>query len=502
MKNKITIEEKKSRLERGERLVATVEALAPGGEGITHEPGMAVFVGRAAPGDRIELELFDVRKDFARGAIVEILERSPQRVEPPCKLFKVCGGCQWQHLDYSWQIKNKEDIGRQTVQRIGGLDPDLVKPTIGAAKPLFYRNKVQFPVGSPRGSDRILAGYYMQDTHELVNIKHCPVQPEPLDRMLAAVKAVCEKHRLTAYDEKSRTGLLRHIIARHSVASNEILVTLVVNARASGGPVDGTGVSGSGPLDLSEMQKLARSLMQQVSEIAGVCLNFNPHGGNKIIGDQTVVLAGQPYIVEELKTSRKDLPERLQQGIQFKLSPTSFFQVNTAQTCTLLEEVAACVLAPSGCASDVVPLIVDAYAGVGAIALWLSPLAARVIAVEEYPAAVADGLLNLELNQIGNVEFRSGRVEEVLPQLADEQVVVHVLVLDPPRKGLSLEALESALALRPLRIVYVSCNPATLARDLRIFDKNGYKTKQIQPVDMFPQTYHIETVTLLEQQKD
>lgn len=488
-------------LTKGQIIVATIESLAPGGEGVTRERGLPIFVNRVCPGDRLELELFDVRKDFARARALRILESSPQRAEPPCKLFKVCGGCQWQHIDYAWQLKAKENIVRQTVKHIGGLDPDLARPTIGAVEPLFYRNKVQFPVESPAGSARIRAGYYKQDTHDLVNIKHCPVQPEPLDRMLETVKAVCERHRITAYDERKRTGLLRHITARYSFDRQSALLTLVLNAH----PDDQERRRRGQRLDLSMMQEVARQIMSEVSEITGVCLNFNRHAGNRIMGETTVPLVGEPYLIERLRTNRSDLPERLQQGLEFKLSPTSFFQVNSAQTVRLLEEIVDAVLFQERQSTALpllarAPVVVDAYAGVGAIALWLAPIASRVIALEEHPAAVADGLLNLVLNKIENVEFREGQVEEIFPQLQKEGLKPDVLVLDPPRKGLSARAIENIVHLAPPRLIYVSCNPATLARDLKILERNGYKTKRIQPIDMFPQTYHVESVTLLERQ--
>lgn len=485
-------------LKKGQVIAATIESLAPGGQAVTREPGLPVFVDRAAPGDRVEIELFDVRKDFARARVVRVIEASPQRAEPPCKLFKVCGGCQWQHLDYPWQLKAKEDIVRQTVKHIGGLNPDLVMPITGAAEPLNYRNKVQFPVESPQGSTRILAGYYKQDSHDLVNIKHCPVQPEPLDRMLEAVKVVCEKHELPAYVETKRKGLLRHITARHSFYQNKVLVTLVVNASAGEGKRHEGHGKPAESVDLNAMQQIAREIMSAVPEVAGVCLNFNPHAGNKIMGETTLPLAGEPYIVERLKTYRADLPSRLQEGLDFRLSSTSFFQVNTTQACRLMELILDAVVREPSAFAGRAPLVVDAYAGVGAIALWLSQVASSVIAVEEHPAAVRDGMLNLELNRIDNVEFREGPVEDVFPDLLAGGLNPDVLVVDPPRKGLSPRSIESMLELAPLRIVYISCNPATLARDLKVLGINGYKTKQIQPVDLFPQTYHIESVSMLE----
>lgn len=480
------------RLFNGQALIATIESLAPGGEGVTRELGVPVFVNRVAPGDKVELELFDVRKNFARARLVRIIEPSTRRAEPPCKLFKVCGGCQWQHLSYEWQAKAKEEIVRQTVKHIGGLNPDLVQACIGANQQFFYRNKVQFPVENPRGSTRILAGYYKQDSHELVNIKHCPVQPEPLDRLLVSVKEVLERHAIPAYDEARRTGLVRHVAARYSFSRRQILLTLVVNACD---PAAGGEPRKSEKVDIAMWREISREIREAVPEIEGVCLNFNPHAGNRILGESTVVLAGEGQIIEELATKRADLPEKLQKGLKFRLSSTSFFQIHTDQAVRLMELIVDAASRKGGAR---VPLVIDAYAGVGAIALWLSPIAERVVAVEESQAAVDDGNFNLELNQAANVEFICGTVESVFPQLLESGMRADVVVLDPPRKGLSPAALDVALALSPGRIVYVSCNPATLARDLKIIERNGYKTKQIQPIDLFPQTYHIESVTILD----
>lgn len=469
-------------LKRGQVLTTVVDSLEPGGSGVCRVENMPVFVNRTAPGDQVEIELFDVRKNFARGKLLKILQASKQRVEPLCKLFKVCGGCQLQHLDYSWQLQAKQDFVKQAVKHIGGLSPDLVQSVVPAAEPFFYRNKVQFPVAQPQNSARILAGYYQQDSHQLVNIKHCPVQPEPLDRMLEAVKEICEKHQLPAYDEQSHDGLLRHITARFSFARREILVCLVLNCRKSDLPMD-------------KLQKLGGEIQNTVSEIIGVSINCNPERGNRIFGQDTVNLCGESYLLECLQTQREDRPDLLRQGLQFQLSATSFFQVNSRQAVELLDLVYTAV---SSLSVKPITLLADAYAGVGTIAMWLSPLAEKVLAVEEFPAAVSDGQKNLLLNRVDNVEFHSGSVESVLSAWVKEGIRPAVMVLDPPRKGISSEAMQQIIKLDCPGLVYVSCNPATLARDLKILQENGYKTREIQPLDMFPQTYHVESVTVLE----
>lgn len=471
-------------LSPGQRLLVRINSIANGGDGVSRDTDLPLFVARTAPGDLALVEVFDVRKDFARARLVEVVEAGSGRCEPPCKLFKVCGGCQWQHMTYESQAEAKADLVRQAVKHIGGLDPAVVLPARAAARPLAYRNKVQFPVANPRGSPRLLAGYFREGSHDLVNIKHCPVQPQALDRMLAAVKEACERQALPAYDEGRRQGFLRHICARMSHAEGAILLTFVVNA---GGPDDARAQCQG---QLARLSSVAGEVMAAVPEVAGVCVNFNNRPGNRIMGEVTVNIAGASHIVETIATASRDLPDRLRQGIKFRLSPTSFFQVNPDQAVCLFEEVYAGL-------PETRRLVVDAFAGVGAMSLWLAPAVGRVIAVEEHRAAVEDAKANLSLNAIANVDFRLGRVEDVLPEVGRP---VDAIVLDPPRKGVSPQALQAVVSLSAPRLIYVSCNPSTLARDLKILSGNGYKTKRITPVDMFPQTYHVESVAILDRQ--
>lgn len=501
---------------RGDVVEMTITSMAPGGEAFGKADDLPVFIERGAPGDVVEVELFDVRKKFAKGKIARFIKPSPDRQEPPCKLFKVCGGCQWQHLEYSKQLAHKTSIVKQAMQHIGGLDSSIVKDCMGAENPLFYRNKVQFPVRNPKDSTRILAGYFKPDSHELVNIKHCPVQSEALDRMLETVKEVLELHEIPAYNERSGDGIVRHIHARESRSNGTILVTLVVNLEVG---------------DYQEvLEAVADEILARHEQIIGVAVNYNTMRGNRILGDTTVLIDGEDAIEEVLRATDERFPLKLKDGLKFKLSPTSFFQVNTDQAVRLLEVVYDEAFGTEPQAVKI-PLVVDAYAGVGAISLFLSPGAVRISAIEEFPQAVIDGRFNTEINEIRNVEFIEGSVEEVLPQFHDTGDKIDLLVLDPPRKGVSPEVLRSVVDLAPPRIIYVSCNPATLARDLKLLanggidpyqkpatieiddqgqetrvvapdDGNrpiyGYKTLRIQPIDLFPQTYHVESVATLE----
>lgn len=508
---------------KGALVELTITSMAPGGEAFGKADQLPVFISRGAPGDVAEVELFDVRKKFAKGKIERLISPSPDRAEPPCKLFKVCGGCQWQHISYDKQTEHKTSIVKQAIAHLGGLSESVVEPCVAAQDALFYRNKVQFPVRNPAGSNRILAGYFKQDSHELVNIKHCPVQSGELDAMLETVKEVLEEYEITAYDERSRNGLLRHIHARQSRADRKILLTLVLNCTEENEP--------------ETLGELAELIMLRDENIVGVAVNYNDRPGNRILGDKTKLVAGVDYIDEVLKTSNPKLPNKLQTGLTFKLSPTSFFQVNTEQAARLLEIVylQAYGHLPEG---GKLGVVIDAYAGVGAFSLWLASGCERLIAVEDYGQAVIDGRINAQNNKVSNVEFVEGDVAEVLPQFADMGEKIDLVVLDPPRKGLEPEVVRSLLELAPPLIIYVSCNPSTLARDLKYLaqgfvpetatvsnnespeeatdgegtglerpaakvaqgkpGKFGYKAVRIQPIDLFPQTYHVESVATLE----
>lgn len=469
-------------LRKGDRLVVEIESLAGGGEGVAKVDGLPIFVSRVAPGDRVEIELFDVRKNFAFGKSVNLIEPAAMRDDAPCKLFKVCGGCHWQHIGYPHQVDQKTSLVRQAILHIGGLDDSVVLPALPATEPLYYRNKVQFPVSSPLRSSRILAGYYKEGSHELVNIKHCPIQPEPLDRMLECTKVALEKHGMSAYREEDHFGSVRHITARYSFAYNEVLVTIVVNEAAPGAKKT-----------LDGMERVAKELMAAVPEITGVCLNFNPARGNRIFGNDFIVLAGKGHLRERLCSARESAHLLHKNGIEFLLTPASFFQVNTRQSEKLLELVADVIQAK--CATPV-GLIVDAYGGVGTIAMWLSPYAGKLVCIEEVEAAVKDGIAIAAANSIENVVFNKGRVEDWLPSYAEKERI-DVVVVDPPRKGLAATVIDTICSSAAPLVIYVSCNPATLARDLKIFAVKGYKTESIQPVDMFPQTHHVESIAVL-----
>jgi 23S rRNA (uracil1939-C5)-methyltransferase len=481
------VSKQEHKLHKNQNILLRIDSIAPGGQGFARYEGVSVFVDGGVPGDLVELELYDVRSSFAHGKIVKLLEPSALRGQPPCKLADICGGCQWQHVAYEAQLALKTDIVRQSLKHTGGLDPDIVENTLASPDILHYRNKVQYPVSSPQKSSRILAGYYREASHELINIKHCPVQPQLLDATMEAAKLAAEKAGLSAYDEKKHHGLLRHINARYSFHNNEVLLTCVLNAA----PDSFERLKG-------QLLQFAGEVMAQVPAVVGVCVNFNSERSNRIMGRETRLVSGRAFIIEELASAHKKAPEILRAGLKFQLSPASFFQINCRQAVALMDLVLDAVIAlQESKGLDRLPLILDAFAGVGSIALWVAALADRVLAIEEAEEAVRDATEILKLNNIANVEPLCGRVEEVFPQLVGQGIKPEIIILDPPRKGVDPAALTCAVQLAPEQIIYVSCNPSTLARDLKILTASGYRLKSARPLDLFPQTFHVETVCVL-----
>lgn len=491
-------------LNKGDLVRYTAASMANGGDAVGRVEGVPVFVERAAPGDELEVRLYDVRKDFAHGSIETMIKPSPHRAKPPCFHYERCGGCQWQHIDYADQLVFKRNLVVESLQHIAGLDEpesdrtkvqDLVATTIGCADPFHYRNKMQFPTSHKMG--QVLAGYYERGSHDLVNIDSCPIQPELIDELLQAVRVLLKEYKVPIYSEERHNGLVRHINMRISHETKRVLVTFVVNHD----PVKYKKFAQIP--ELYRISGLAAELMDNFGEVAGVVINFNPARGNRILGNDTLTVLGADHIIETLRTSREDLPAKLREGLAFRLSSNSFFQVNTPQAVRLLEEVAKDAREALG-EKQGQALIVDAYAGVGTIALWLSPFARQVIAIEEVQAAVQDGQMNVQLNEIENIEFVQGKVEDTLEKILEESGEMDLLVLDPPRKGAAPSVIECLRRSGPHHIIYVSCNPASLARDIKLLGqpiegaKYGYKAIRIQPIDLFPQTYHVESVALLE----
>lgn len=447
-------------VQTGETVELEIHGLGHSGEGVGRYQGFTLFVPGAVPGDRVAARVHEVKRSFARAAVVRVLNPSPHRVQPPCPVFGECGGCQLQHITYTEQLRLKRQQVEDAIVRVGKLEGVTVHPTLGMDNPWRYRNKAQMPIGMAGG--RVIAGFFAPGTHRIIDIQECAIQHPLGNLVIAEIKRLAEQYRVQVYDERSHRGVLRHVLVRVGRGSGEAMAVLVTN----------------GPR-LPYGDAIARQLMEAVPGLVSVHQNINPHRTNVILGDQTRLLAGQESITDHIG------------DLTFAISPRSFFQVNPAQTEVLYGKA----LEYAGLTGS--ELVIDAYCGIGTISLFLARGARRVVGIEVIPEAVADARQNAERNGINNAEFLLGDAAEAMPELYREGLRPDVVVVDPPRKGCDPPVLEAFAAMQPRRIVYVSCNPATLARDLGLLSALGYRTQEVQPVDMFPHTAHVECCSLL-----
>lgn len=443
--------------------VVTVDITDMGqdGEGIGKVEGYTLFIKDAVIGDRVQVKVMKAKKNYGYARLLEILIPSPDRVDPRCPCARQCGGCQIQALSYASQLKFKEEKVRSCLERIGGFERIPLQPIIGMESPYRYRNKAQFPIG--RGKDgRPVAGFYAGRTHTIIPQEDCVLGIRENQSILEVILGFMEEYSIPAYREEDGTGLVRHVLIRSGFATRELMVCLVINGEA-----------------LPKAQVLVERL-KDIAGIASISLNINTARTNVILGDRVEVLWGKPYIEDVLD------------GVRYQISPLSFYQVNPIQTRELYRKA----LQYAGLHGT--ETVWDLYCGIGTISLFLAGQAGHVYGVEIVPPAIEDARKNAQLNGIENAEFFVGKAEEVLPRkYQEEQISADVIVVDPPRKGCDSAVLETMLQIRPKRIVYISCDPATLARDLKILCQGRYKLQKVQPVDMFPHTTHVETVCLL-----
>jgi 23S rRNA (uracil1939-C5)-methyltransferase len=433
------------------------EDLTHDGAGVAKVDGYPLFVPNGLPGEKAKIKVIKVNKGYGFGRLVEILEQSPHRVDAPCPIYKECGGCQLQHLSYEGQLKAKEKQVRDVMTRIGKLENVKVHPVIGMNDPWRYRNKAQVPVGEREGG--LIAGFYQQRSHEIIDMQECMIQQEKNDEVVRVVKDICERYGVTAYQEEKHKGMLRHIMARHGMVTGEVMVVLVTRTA-----------------DLPNKNKITDEIIAQIPGVKSIIQNINSKKTNVILGDETKVLWGEEVIYDFIG------------DVKFAISSRSFYQVNPEQTKVLYNKA----LEYANLSGE--DTVIDAYCGIGTISLFLAKKAQRVYGVEIVPEAIEDANRNAELNGISNVEFAVGEAEIVIPKWYEDGIRADVLVVDPPRKGCDEALLQTIIAMKPKKVVYVSCNPATLARDLRILEDGGYKTLEVQPVDMFPHTTHVECV--------
>ncbi|WP_123043462.1 23S rRNA (uracil(1939)-C(5))-methyltransferase RlmD [Cohnella candidum] len=464
----------------GQIVESEIIGLTHEGEGVGRYEGYTLFVHGALPGERVRAEVVSVGKSFGKARMKEMLQPSPERRAAPCPIYDSCGGCQLQHLDYPAQlhwkrrhvVDNLVRVGRLPVEgekfEIAGFSgrsseraPIIVHETIGMADPWRYRNKAQVPIG--RGEAGLIGGFFEEGSHDIVDMEACLIQQEENEATVRAVKEAARELGITAYDRVAARGLLRHVVVRHAATTGQRMVVLVTNGR-----------------DIPHQDELVGLIRQRVPQVASIVQNVNTFRTPVVFGEHTRTLWGEDVIYDEIG------------GVRFAISARSFFQVNPEQTERLYQKA----VEYAGLTGE--ETVVDAYCGIGTITLFLARHARRVYGVEIVPEAIDDARRNALINGIGNVEFAVGRAEVVLPRWQREGVSPDVIVVDPPRKGCDSALIATMLELRPARIVYVSCNPSTLARDLRLLEDGGYRTVEVQPVDMFPHTSHVECVGLLE----
>ena len=431
------------------------------GEGIGKADGFTVFVKDAVIGDTIMAKIMKAKKNYGYGRLMEILKPSPYRVEPVCLSARQCGGCQLQAVSYEEQKVFKEKKLRGHLERIGGFTEFPMEPLIGMDDPYHYRNKAQFPVGRNK-EGRIVTGFYAGRTHAIIENRDCalgiPQNKDVLDRVIAHM----EKYNIAPYDEATGKGLVRHIFVRYGFFTGELMVCLIINGQ-----------------DLPHQRELVEKLCE-IPGMTSISLNMNKKRSNVILGDKVKTIWGEDYITDKIG------------DISYEISPLSFFQVNPKQTWKLYSKA----LEYADLHGE--ETVWDLYCGIGTISLFLAQKAKFVRGVEIVPAAIEDAKRNAQINHIENVEFFVGKAEEVLPREYEKNgVYADVIVVDPPRKGCDEMLLKTILKMQPKRVVYVSCDSATLARDLRFLCDNGYELKKVCGVDQFPQTVHVETVVLL-----
>lgn len=458
---------------KNDMVTVTIEDVGMDGEGIGKADGYTLFIKDAVIGDLVEAKIMKAKKNYAYARLEKVLEPSPFRVKPLCDYARVCGGCQLQAMSYEEQLRFKERKIFRDLVHIGGFPEEeiekVMEPVVGMENPFYYRNKAQYPIGTNK-EGKLIAGFYAGRTHSIIANTDCKLGLTINGKILEAVLSFMEKNHITAHDETLHKGLVRHVLIRCGFATKEIMVCPVINGK-------------NFPKAKEFIDCLLRLDLKEKDDdwkITSICISSNTKDTNVIMGEGFEVLYGKGYITDYIG------------DVAFRISPLSFYQVNPLQTKKLYETA----LEYANLSGD--GAVWDLYCGIGTISLFLAKKAGKVYGVEIIPQAIENARENAVINQIENVEFFVGKAEEVLPEKYEkEQIKADVIVVDPPRKGCDEKCLNTIVRMQPERIVYVSCDPATLARDLKYLRENGYELKRVRGVDQFGQTVHVESVCLL-----
>ncbi|WP_178023514.1 23S rRNA (uracil(1939)-C(5))-methyltransferase RlmD [uncultured Paenibacillus sp.] len=473
---------------KNDEVVLDIVGMNHDGEGVGRAEGYTLFVAGALPGEKARVKVLKTKKQYGYAKLLDVVEASPDRVAPPCPIYDKCGGCQLQHLGYDAQLVWKRQHVVDALERIGKLrvtegapeagapmggsaagraDGDhavVVRPTLGMAEPWRYRNKAQVPVGVTDGA--LVGGFYARGSHRIVDMETCLIQHESNDDVVSRVKAIGRRLGITAYDEETGKGLLRHVVVKVGFRTGEMMLVLVTNGDR-----------------IPHEDEWIAAIREEMPSVVSICQNVNTWQTNVIFGDVTRVLWGREVILDYIG------------DVKFAISARSFYQVNPLQTEVLYGKT----VEYAGLTGH--ETVIDAYCGIGTISLFLAQHAKRVYGVEIVKEAIEDARVNAELNGMSHVTFEVGASEDVIPAWKEQGIEADVIVVDPPRKGCDPRLLDTILEMKPERVVYVSCNPATLARDLRILEDGGYRTLEVTPVDMFPHTVHVESVARLYRQE-
>lgn len=457
---------------KNEETVIDIIGMNHDGEGVGRANGYTLFVQGALPGETVRVRVMKTKKQYGYAKLLEIVKASPDRVSAPCPIYDQCGGCQIQHMSYAGQLAWKRQLVVDNLQRIGKLNVLVegaegaeqqgirILPTMGMDEPWRYRNKAQVPIGAAEGG--LVGGFYAKGSHRIIDMDTCLIQHEHNDEVVAKVKEIGSHLGISAYNEETGRGLLRHVVVKKAFRTGEMMLVLVTNGR-----------------DIPHKDAWIGSIREAIPHVASICQNVNKKQTNVIFGDETRVLWGRDVIYDYIG------------DVQFAISARSFYQVNPVQTEVLYGKT----VEYAGLSGK--ETVIDAYCGIGTISLFLAQHADQVYGVEIVPEAIEDARSNAMLNDMKNVKFEVGASEDVIPRWKEQGIEADVIVVDPPRKGCDPRLLDTILEMKPERVVYVSCNPSTLARDLRVLEDGGYRTVEVTPVDMFPHTVHVESVAVL-----